>query len=121
MKYSHHIYKTKQNKENKGRRAIIWRSQKCLFHLLKSRRKCWQNQGQAHGTGGRHGSVTLWETKDRKELRKLVLEAGSGKMRKQGGIAMGAGKHLEGIRRKLTLVFCVNRSKVILITKHKPI
>lgn len=66
-------------------------------------------------------SHTVRETKDRKELRKLVLEAGSRKMRKQGGSAMGAGKHLEGIRRKLTLVFCANHSKVIPITKHKPI
>lgn len=42
---------------------------------------------------------TVRETGDKKELKKLVLEAGVGEMRKQEGIAMGAEKHMEGIRR----------------------
>ena len=56
------------------------------------------------GTGNRRETLkrhTVRETK----LRKLILEAGAREMRKQEGIAMGAGKHLEGIRRKLTIVF----------------
>lgn len=60
------------------------------------------------GAGNRRETwkcLTVRETRDRKELRKLVLEAGVGEMRKHEGIVMGAGKHLEGIRRKLTIVF----------------
>lgn len=106
LKYSHQIYKTKQNKENRREQGHYLENLEVVTSFTEKQKETLVKSSR--GSGNRKETWkchTVRETRDWKELRKLVLEAGVGEMRKHEGIAMGAGKHLEGIRRKLTIVF----------------